>query len=71
MLTVLNGISSRNGVRHSLRQRGSLSLSFPAIGMKVTLAAVIVADASSGVIVAIRFRAGRKRSVDRRLKSNR
>ena len=56
-------------MRNSLRQIMSSSLGLLEIETKFALAAVIVSDICSGVMVE-RFQAGRVRSVGRSLRSN-
>ena len=61
---------NRIGVRPLIVKRISLSVVLPDIGTKVVLAAVILADTSLGVMVVVSFRAGRRSSADRLLRSN-
>ena len=57
-------------MRPLIVKRSSLSVGLPDIGTKVVLAAVILADTSLGVMVVVSFRAGRRSSADRLLRSN-
>ena len=53
--TVFYGMLSRIKTRNSLRRRRLASLDFPEIGAKVSLAAKMVANTYSGVMVVVRF----------------
>ena len=50
-------------MRNYLRRRRLSSLGLTAIGMKVAQVTVIVADTYSGIMVSVRFQAGRMMSV--------
>ena len=54
-MAVLYEMLVRIGARHYLRRSRSSSFGLPAIGMKFSLAAVMVANTSVEVMVAVRF----------------
>ena len=69
-MVVLYGMLGRIGVRHSIRPSRSLHLSLTEIRTNIALATVMVAKKSSGVMLAMRFQAVRRRSVDGKMRSN-